>query len=122
MKRARDNLVDQFFDLEATVGDRDEEEDSDENDDNDGTSAQFSAVTVPLKGLLGFVQDDLIIDTQDDAPPSQRHSAEVEDSGRVDLVASLEKRYASRRRVDEDDRNERPLDPTSRQLYPFAHQ
>ena len=36
----------------------------------------------------------------------------MEDSGWVDLVASLEKRYASRHRVDEGDRNERPLDST----------
>jgi hypothetical protein len=39
MKRARDKFVDQFFDLEARVGDRDEEEDEDDVDD--GTSAQF---------------------------------------------------------------------------------
>ena len=108
MKRARDKFVDQFFDLEATVGDRDEEED--ESDGDDGTSAQFSTVTVSLKQLLGFIQDNPIIDTQDDAP--QRHSLEVEDSGWVELVASLEKCYASRHCVDEGDRNERPLDPT----------
>jgi hypothetical protein len=108
MKRARDKFVDQFFDLEATVGDRDEEED--ESDGDNGTSAQFSTMTLPLKRLLGFIQDDPIIDTQDDAP--QRHSTEVEDSGWVDLVASLEKRYASSHRVDEGDRNERPLDST----------
>jgi hypothetical protein len=51
MKRARHKFVDQFFDLEATVGDRDEEED--ESDGDDGTSAQFSTVTV-LKVIIRF--------------------------------------------------------------------
>jgi hypothetical protein len=109
MKCARDKFVNQFFDIKATVGDRDEEEDEDENDGDDGMSAQFFTVPVPLQWLLGFVQDDPIIDTQYDP---QRHSVEAEDGGWVDLVVSLEKRYASTHCVAEGDRNERPLDPT----------
>ena len=43
MKRARDDLVHRFIDLEVVVGDDDEEDDHDEEDkDNDGVSAGVS--------------------------------------------------------------------------------
>jgi ribosomal protein L24 len=60
--------------------------------------------------LEGFIQDDAPIDTQ---YPPQMHSTDVDEGGWIDLVASLEERYASTHRVGEGDRNERPLESHS---------
>ena len=67
-----------------------------------------SKSTVSLQQLLeGFIEDNPTLDTQ---YTPQRPDVDEGGSSWGDLVASLEDRYASTRRVAEGDRNERPLE------------
>lgn len=66
-----------------------------------------SKSTMSLQRLLeGFIQNDAPINTQ---YPPQMHSTHM-DRGWIDLVASLEERYASTHRVAKGDRNGRRLE------------
>jgi len=65
---------------------------------------------VLLQQLLeGFFEDNPTLNTQ---YTPQRPDVDEGGSSWGDLVASLEDRYSSTRRVAEGDRNERPLNPT----------
>ena len=67
---------------------------------------------ITLQHLLeGFIQDDLTTQyTPQRHFPAMDENLNQEGDDWVDLVASLEKRYASTNRVAEGDRNERPLE------------
>ena len=119
-KRACDGPVYRLLDLEATVGDEDEDEE--DGEDDDGASAgipDFRVSILHLQLLDGFIQDEPSINPHY-TPWRKMDETSDKEVGWHDLVASLEERHASgskikpthHRDIAEDNcRNDRPLDP-----------
>ena len=91
--RARNGLVHRFLDIEATVGDSDEEDEEDEDGASAGVPPDYD---LQLHLLGGFVEDESAINAHDptlglrpEDNPSNR------EGGWHDFVGSLEERYAS---------------------------
>ena len=101
MKRQRNNIVNQFVNLEARVAEGEEEED--DNDDNDMVHGTFIDVIVhiPAHGFIldAFIEDQPVVD--DHYVPSKRFSNTDEDSTERGwagpVIARLQKRYVQNR-------------------------
>jgi hypothetical protein len=111
MKIAHDS-VNPFLDLEATVGDEEEEEEEEE-EENDGASAgvkDYKCPSLQWHLLGGFIDDEPI---KPHYVPLRQMDNTLDQDDRHDLVASLAERYTSGSKTipQENDRNERPLDP-----------
>src|SRR5260221_10173532 len=94
MKRACDDHVRWFLDIEAAVGDNDEDEEGDE-EDNEGASPGVLDWCPSLQGPLGgFVEDEPVLNPHY-RPSRQVYKSSDREDGWQDLIASLGERYAS---------------------------
>jgi hypothetical protein len=92
---ARDGPVNRFLDIEATVGDNDEEDEEDE-EDNDGASAGAPPdYSLQLHFLGGFIEDEPPINGDQPTPWTQMDKLPNREGGWHDFVASLGERYTS---------------------------